>query len=894
MEWLLLVIGVLIWATDRSALGKRLNALEEDVSRLGGELFNLKEAAQPTPAAVAPAPVSTTEQVPPATESDSEPERAPYDTHASWQDELHELSPPPAPIASPYRPAPATRAAPTKASGAGHEHQLPLIGLIRRFFTGGNLIVRVGIVVLFFGVAFLLKYVAEHSNVPIEWRLSGVAAAAIALLVVGWRLRQSRPGYAMALQGGAVGILYLVVFAALRLYTLLAPTAAFSLLAGIGVFSAILAVRQDAMPLAILGVVGGFLAPVLTATEHGNHVILFSYYALLDVGIIGIAWFRAWRLLNLISFVFTFGISSIWGLSHYRPELLDTTEPFLVVFFLLFFTISVLFALRRAPELLHYVDGSLVFGTPVVVMGIQSGLVHQIPYALAFSALALGAFYLTAGWTLARRRLNSLRLLVESYVALAVAFGTLAIPLALAGRWTAASWALEGVAILWVGLRQDRRLAVAAGVLLQLAAGLSFCIDDDATRATTVFVNSSFVAALLVSVGGLLAAVLTRQRPLWLRQWQPRLSTALFYWGLGWWLYAGLSEADRFVAGDYLPSADITFIAFTCVLLQLGADRMGWDTARRPPQALFPLLCLGAVLWIWPGHPAAFGGWWAWPIALGVGYSGLYRQQSAAPSSRQDALHVLGLWLATGLVTWEAAWQVRQVTGGAWSLAAMGALPAGVLLALPWLAKRGRWPIGTYLRAYLSPGATGLAAFLGVWAILSNIGSNGDADPLIYVPLLSPLDAAEGLALVATLGWLLGLPSFALASWSDSERRTLLLVVGAATFCWLNTMLLRTVHHHAQVPYEWTAMMESTLTQACLSLFWTALALGAMLWSTRHSHRLPWFLGAGLLAVVIGKLLLIDLSHIGTVPRIVSFLGVGTLMLVVGYFSPLPPKQAAT
>ena len=90
-----------------------------------------------------------------------------------------------------------------------------------RFIAGGNTLARVGVVVLFIGVAFLLKYAAEHVTVPIELRLAAVALGGIVLLVFGWRLRASRTGYAMSLQGAAIGILYLTVFAALRLYQLL-------------------------------------------------------------------------------------------------------------------------------------------------------------------------------------------------------------------------------------------------------------------------------------------------------------------------------------------------------------------------------------------------------------------------------------------------------------------------------------------------------------------------------------------------------------------------------------------------------------------------------------------------------------------------------------------------
>lgn len=96
-----------------------------------------------------------------------------------------------------------------------------MVRIVREYFTGGNTVVRVGIVILFIGMAFLLRYVAEHTNVPIEFRLSGVAIVGVVLLALGWRLRKKRAGYALALQGGAIGILYLTVFTALRLFHVL-------------------------------------------------------------------------------------------------------------------------------------------------------------------------------------------------------------------------------------------------------------------------------------------------------------------------------------------------------------------------------------------------------------------------------------------------------------------------------------------------------------------------------------------------------------------------------------------------------------------------------------------------------------------------------------------------
>ncbi|MBM3342033.1 MAG: DUF2339 domain-containing protein, partial [Betaproteobacteria bacterium] len=341
-----------------------------------------------------------------------------------------------------------------------------------QFFFGGNTLVRVGILVLFFGVAFLLKFAADQGLVPIQLRLAGVAAGGIALLILGWRLRHKRATYALMLQGGGIGILYLTVFAALRLYALVPPGPAFVLLAAMAFFSALLAIVQDSKALAITGVAGGFLAPILASTGGGSHVALFSFYVVLNAGILFIAWYKAWRELNLVGFAFTALIGLAWGMDRYRPEFFPTTEPFLILFFLMYVAIAVLFALRRAPALTHYVDGTIVFGVPLVAFGMQAAMVKNMAFGAAYSALVVGAFYLVLAYGVYAKKRDTLRLLVESFLALGIGFITLAVPLAFDGRWTSAVWAVEGAAIVWVGVRQNRWLARAFGVLLQLGAGV--------------------------------------------------------------------------------------------------------------------------------------------------------------------------------------------------------------------------------------------------------------------------------------------------------------------------------------------------------------------------------------------------------------------------------------
>ena len=86
------------------------------------------------------------------------------------------------------------------------------------------------------------------------------------------------------------------------------------------------------------------------------------------------------------------------------------------------------------------------------------------------------------------------------------------------------------------------------------------------------------------------------------------------------------------------------------------------------------------------------------------------------------------------------------------------------------------------------------------------------------------------------------------------------------------------------------ALHRSVLFHASVSILWTVTALVVMTISHRRAWRQVWFAGSLILGLVVLKLFLVDLSGTGTIARIVSFVVVGLLMLVIGYFSPIPPR----
>ncbi|NTX27428.1 DUF2339 domain-containing protein [Burkholderia pyrrocinia] len=1045
---------------ELDSLRGQLAGAKAGAAAIGSTAQTPSSTAAGTPSAPLSPPAPATPPTPPAQPAVAAAARA--GTPAATSAPAPAAAPAPAPTAPAARPpvpaaanattnAPATAARPAPPAPREPGIADRAFSAARDWLLGGNTVVRVGIIVLFFGVAFLLKYAADNSMLPIEFRLAGTALAAAALLAIGWRVRARRAAYGLVLQGGGVGILYLTIFAATKLYALLPVGAAFPLMVAVCALSAFLAVRQNALPLAFMGSAGGFLAPVLLSTGQGNHVALFSYYALLNAGIFAIAWFKAWRPLNLLGFVFTFTIGSAWGVTAYRPALFASTEPFLILFFLMYVGIALLYAAKRELALRHYVDGTLVFGTPIVATALQASLVKGMPFGLAWSAVALSAFYVAVAAWLARRR-DRLALLFEATLALAVIFATLAVPLAFSGPTTSAAWAIEGAAVVWLGVRQKRLLPFGFGLLMQVAAAGAFFTSLLGPADTTALpvLNSPYIAMLLIALAGLFTGWWLHGRDearAW-HAWMPEIGAAAAAWGLLWWVSGGLHEilvyASRHVdlhADRFVVDTTALFAAGTAWLAHVARRRLAWPLAEWPALALTPVLALLALR-AFDAHEAPLSGLgaFAWPVSVGAGLALLWRQ-SRGPASADAAkgtapgigqsiaagviapLHTLTFWTLCGLLSLEGFWRLRAfVPEGAWSWSAWAYGFGALLLLVSGPGSRLRWPVATFPRAYQVWGAAPLAALLWLWSIASVI-SDGDASPLFWLPLLNPLDIAQFLVFVAFAAWLrrlktLGiawhphvvdyaaiatvflwfnalmlrtlhhrfhmaydidtvLSSFGIqqmfmvgwslfafagmwltrrdgiarvcalaslplivvmwvwtfyanftqdggswarvplfnpldlvlaivyalaASWFVRARKLgwpfgnyrveLLSAAGATVFLWLNAILLRTLHHWAGVPYEFGAMAESTLVQASVSVYWTVCALATTIWATRRGLRPLWFVGAALLALTVVKLFLFDLSHVTGIERIVSFIGIGVLLLLIGYFSPLPPKAA--
>lgn len=763
--------------------------------------------------------------------------------------------------------------------------------LAMAWFTRGNPLARVGIVILFFGGAFLAKYAAEHTTLSLQARFVGIALVALALLAVGLRLRVRNKVYAQILQGGGIAGLYLTVFAATRLYDLLPTGVALALLVVVAIVSAILAVWQNALALAVIGTAGGFMAPILVSTGSSNHVALFTYYTVLNAGVFAVAWFRNWRELNWVGLLFTFGITGLFRGTAYSVDKLVSTDFFLLLFFLMYVGVSILSCIPQPPKLRGYLSGSLVFGLPVVVVSLHGSMVSHIEYALAWSSLGFGVFYLALAWALHKTAHANFRLLVESFGALGVIFTSLAIPLAFDQQTTTAMWAIEGAGMIWIGLRLDRKLPRALGALLQVAGGIGFLGHLHHQVPATPLLNAVYIGSTLLAIGGILSGWWLYRERARLAAYESSAALLATVWGLAWWLGGGLNELREFIPVDARYGLALAFGALSSLALFVLSRRLAWPLAAQLALLLLPGIgTAGLLATVGLHHPLANLGWVGWTVLVAATGFMLHRSQDEPPlPDFEPWLHAGALWLLAILGIWELDWRIDQVSSGVWDDLAVGLVPALLVFAVArtWPP----WPLARHTAAYALKGAVPLVALCIVWIVTLAAGNAGDAYPLPYIPLLNPLDISMALVLAALLAWWLSL--------DDGQRESLLpaphtaLGIGAALgFIWLTTSLLRSLHHLADVPWTFESMRHSFLVQASLSLFWGALGWIAMSLATRRKERTIWMAGATLMGVVVAKLFLVDLAGSGTLARIVSFLGVGGLLLLAGYTSPLPPRRA--
>jgi len=367
-----------------------------------------------------------------------------------------------------------------------------------------------------------------------------------------------------------------------------------------------------------------------------------------------------------------------------------------------------------------------------------------------------------------------------------------------------------------------------------------------------------------------------------------------------WWLAAGGFELVRQLPRAEEVHAVLAWVVAGVALALVLARPLAWPRLAGAGIALLPAMAVAALGDFDAARTTLTTyGWIVWPCAWFVHWQALRAAETLRPGAAEGkpaaldagtllpSVHAVSAVALVVQIAWEASeWTGRSTAHyTAWTPCA-AALPAiAYLLLVVRFRNTARWPLSVQQRAYTMLAGMPMAGLLAAWFIAVNVLSPGDASPLPYLPLVNPLDITLGLALWAVAAWA--------ARFAAIPERALYRLIGAGLFVALNGIVLRTAHHWGDVPWRLSSLLASKPLQAALTLTWTLTALTAMVVATKRRLRPLWMLGAALLAAVVAKLFLVDLSALSGLPRVVAFLGVGILLLVIGFLSPLPPAAQA-
>jgi len=359
---------------------------------------------------------------------------------------------------------------------------------------------RIGILAVLIGVAWFLKLAFDNHWIgPLGRVFIGLVAGAA---LIAWSERFKRRGFAVfsySLKAIGSGTLYLSLWAAYELYSLVPAGVAFAAMIAVTAFNGFMAWIQDAELLALYAIAGGLSTPLLVSTGGNHEVALFAYLLMLDVAVLILVALRPWSRLLFAAFAGTVLFICGWWSEFYTQAQAPRTAFFLGCFFLLF---ALAPRLVKAPldagGSFEGWDGLALVALPVFnaalgFLGFYSLLVPATADLYGpWIAVAFAAFYLLLNRISERGILRAGPApLTSLHLCAAIVFLTIAIPLKTHGRWMTIGWLAEGAALLWLAGRV-RSLLVRAFALICLALGLSAVLLNNPPASIRPILNERF------------------------------------------------------------------------------------------------------------------------------------------------------------------------------------------------------------------------------------------------------------------------------------------------------------------------------------------------------------------------------------------------------------------
>ncbi|MDB5157334.1 MAG: hypothetical protein JWR50_2041 [Mucilaginibacter sp.] len=394
-----------------------------------------------------------------------------------------------------------------------HINEEPRLSFFERYpdlekFIGENLANKLGIGILVLAIGFFVKYAIDNNWIgPIGRVGIGVLCGGI-LIGIAHKLRNTYKSFSSVLVGGGLAILYFTITLAYHQFHLFNQTASFIIMVVITCFAVVLSFLYDKQELAVIALIGGLASPFMVSSGNANYNALFIYLVILNAGLLVIAYYKSWRILNISAFVLT--VLIVGGVIYtLTSSTYATGFLYISILYLMFFAINVANNVRENKKFIS-VDFSILLINTALYFSVGLYLLtamHHEQFRGLFSA-GLGAVNLVLSFLLFRNKkvdINILYLLIG----ITLTFLSLTAPIQLNGHNITLFWAAESVLLYWLYLKSEIPLMKLTSLIIWIAMLLSLLIDwmdiyAISNNPLSIIANKGFITTLTTAVSSYL------------------------------------------------------------------------------------------------------------------------------------------------------------------------------------------------------------------------------------------------------------------------------------------------------------------------------------------------------------------------------------------------------
>ena len=345
-------------------------------------------------------------------------------------------------------------------------------------FIGENLINKIGILILVLGISYFVKYAIDKDWINEPARVGiGILAGAL-IMGIAHKLRKKYAAFSSVFVAGAIAVFYFTIGIAFHSYHLFGQTTAFLIMVGITAFSCLVSLSYNRKELAVLSLIGGFAVPFMVSTGQGNYVVLFTYILILNLGILALAYYKKWGIVNILSYVFTIILYGAWLFNDIEEKNPHYLGAFLFgfAFYFVFVLINIINNLRTKGVFSAVELGILASNTFLFYGAGMLVLEQYHPELKGLFTTALGLLNFGYAWFL-YKNFGQDKTAVYLLIGLTLTFITLAIPIQFEGNFITLFWSAEAVILMWLAQKSKITSYRFASIIVHLLMLVSLLMD---------------------------------------------------------------------------------------------------------------------------------------------------------------------------------------------------------------------------------------------------------------------------------------------------------------------------------------------------------------------------------------------------------------------------------